>query len=37
MYLPARMLQAGTVFGGTSVCLSAQTLENYWSEIDVTW
>jgi len=32
--LPERMLRAGTVFG--SVCLSAQNLENYWSEIDVT-
>jgi len=29
------MLRAGIVFGG--VCLSAQNLENYWSEINVTW
>jgi len=36
---PARMLRAGVVFGGVCVpvCLSARNLENYWSEIDVTW
>jgi len=33
--LPVHMLRAGIVFGG--VCLSAQKLENYWLEIDVTW
>jgi len=33
------MLRAGIVFDGVClfVCLSAQNLENYWSEIDVTW
>jgi len=33
------MLEAGIVYGGVcvSVRLSAQNLENYWSEIDVTW
>jgi len=35
------MLQAGTAFGGVGlglcVCLSAENLENYWLEIDVTW
>jgi len=32
------MLQAGIVFGGVvSVCLSTENLENYLSEIDVTW
>jgi len=34
------MLQAGFVFGGVCesvrVCVSAENLENYWSEIDVT-
>jgi len=37
--LPVRMLRVGTVFSGVclSDCLSAQNLENYWSEIDVTW
>jgi len=37
------MLRAGIVCGGNCVCvclcvrLSAQSLENYWSEVDVTW
>jgi len=35
------MLWAGIVFGGVClslfVSLSAENLENYWSEIDVTW
>jgi len=38
-FLPAHMLRAGIVFGSVcvSVCLSAQNLQNYWTEIDVTW
>jgi len=39
MFAGARLLQAGIAFG--DVCLSvrpsAQNLENYWSEINVTW
>jgi len=38
---PPAMLRAGIVFAGVCVCLfvclSAQNLENYWSEVDVAW
>jgi len=33
------MLRTGIVFDRVCLCvrLSAQNIENYWSEIDVTW
>jgi len=31
------MLEAGIVLAVSRVCLSAQNLKIYWSEIDVTW
>jgi len=36
-YLPVRQLCYEQVMFLPRVCLSAENLENYWSEIDVTW
>jgi len=37
LYIYLRACREQVLFLAASVCLSTQNLENYWTEIDVTW